>query len=319
MEAQPPLGMEGVARDTCPPATACATSSSQNLPSTTLQTLWPTSSGPFRYATPVLSEALEPIIPHTSALVYEQVPTDLLALTTFYFQNRSTLHTSKEAISQLLSLQPDQIEPLMGLLSCCLYHSDKSAKISLEQSLSRAGLRCVCYVDMSRYDETPMKVAKKKAKPAIGRSSASASPAAPATSASSVHVERPAPESLSQARVATTTKLFACEQKFGVLLETLVADDEGGAQFFCFVGAGLSLIQMLQQNTATNMVRALKQISTTSSASSSFDFKVRATCTDKHPANHLAERMIMESLDETWCQLHIDCQCMFWHELTRTP
>ena len=270
--------------------------------------LWSPSLGADSVAADAIKTALSEVIPAT-ATEAPDIHQDLLSISKFYFGGQQTLHTSKEAIADKLQIPAEKLEPLLGLLCCCLFHADRGSQLELEKRLLQSQCRCLCFVDMNRYDETPMKVTKRgpplRHMPwsTMEGDDGSTVPAAPFGQSHGAH-RGPGTHSSS----STTTKLFASEQKFGMVLELPQAHDESEPQLVGIVGTKLGIVQMLQHNTAQNMVEALRFTYSSSEYRSKAQLQVRACCTDKHPANHLAERQLLDMLGPTWCHLQVDCQ-----------
>ena len=87
------------------------------------------------------------------------VDPEVQSLCKFYLHNAGPqLHTSKVALSNLLSVEPDHIESKLGLIVNTLLHTNGYTQHSLEEILAQSGAHLLAYFECSRYDETPMRV-----------------------------------------------------------------------------------------------------------------------------------------------------------------
>ena len=67
------------------------------------------------------------------------------------------LHSSKQSTALHLGLDASKLEPLLGLLANTLIHLDRLCRHDVEQLLAVHGCELLLYLDLCRYDETPMK------------------------------------------------------------------------------------------------------------------------------------------------------------------
>ena len=79
-------------------------------------------------------------------------------LANFFLGEQPSMHMSKVSVGEMLDVDPQQVEPSLGLLANALLHVESLQRTTLEEALIRSGCRLVMFVDLVRYDETAMKV-----------------------------------------------------------------------------------------------------------------------------------------------------------------
>eukprot|EP00971_Amphidinium_carterae_P328391 6460245-Amphidinium_carterae.1 len=113
-----------------------------------------------------LQSSFESVLSHSDAVASLQSglrDEDVWKIADFYWGQGRHLHTSKQAASQLMQIDSANVEPLLGLLTNIMIHMDWGKKAALEELVAESGFECLCYCDLWRYDETPMKVSHKQA------------------------------------------------------------------------------------------------------------------------------------------------------------
>ena len=140
---------------------------------------------------------------------------DISRITAFFCGKPRQLHSSKEALSQVSGCAPQRLEPSLSLLASTLLHVDAAERVAFEEALSENPGQLLAYIELSRQDETPMKVGQKQQASAAGV--AALDPIMGPNSETTRRHDVPranAAASASSASIpatATVTKLFAIE------------------------------------------------------------------------------------------------------------
>ena len=109
---------------------------------------------------PTLVHALEMWDRHREPLPTEA---DLEALTNFYLdKDLPHLHASKRAISKITGVDRLNLDGKLSLLAESLLKLELADQAVLERTLADSDAECVCYLDLCRYDETPLKVGQQQ-------------------------------------------------------------------------------------------------------------------------------------------------------------
>eukprot|EP00971_Amphidinium_carterae_P348227 6490393-Amphidinium_carterae.1 len=238
---------------------------------------------------------------------FDEPGTDACKLASFYWNEGHHLHTSKEAICKLLDIDRLNIEPLLCVLSNVMVHMDRGNRAKLEEALSTSGYELVLYIDMARYDETPMRVTHKQTMESmLPRSSAGTIDSLGGTD---VEMESSHSHLGLSTKASSVSKMLSCEHKHAMLVKTQVADNSGGlaTKYVFIMGATLGWNQLLGNASSDCMGRALQETCAVSRHASSFRLKTRLAITDQAPANILCEKLLVEARNDQWCSLHIYC------------
>ena len=208
--------------------------------------------------------------------------------------SKKALHVNKAALGEILHVNPNTIEPCLTTLGDCLFHADRQQRHSLEQVLSQSGLTPLMYMDISKYDETPLKLQQQQMLEAI-------LPSVEAQKASGLAGQF-------QTKAATVAKLLATEHRFLMLLKAEQSiGSEGGSQYLLFAGTTLTALQVLERATGGVLLRALLANNAVSEFSQNYKVQCRCTTTDKYAANAVAERKLAELRGGSWVHTHHSC------------
>ena len=116
-------------------------------------------------ATPYCSSPLRSVfqevllhIGYPDNLSFEKLHTDLPVVADFFVTPGPKLHASKESFASILGIPPQKVEPHLALFTNTLVQLDRHYRLQVEEALDEGRLELVLYLDISRYDETPMKV-----------------------------------------------------------------------------------------------------------------------------------------------------------------
>ena len=237
-----------------------------------------------------------------------EIHADLQKLSDFYFaSSHQQLHTSKEALSQLLQMPVKSVEPHLTFLAQTVLQVERTDQAKLEHIVVDSGCRLIAYLEFSRYDETPMKVGHTQVlhmepqKVATGTA-----PSGPDPSVDLIGESEPC--DVPRQRTATVSKMFAIEHRFLIIFE-LPKDEVSPAEDGKVVLTGTSLVplRLLDRATGPCIHRCLADANPTSSCSGSFPFKMRVTTTDQAQANFAAEKTLVASRGKDWGSLHLPC------------
>ena len=223
----------------------------------------------------------------------------------FFLQSASRLHTSKEALGQLLAVDPTTVEGALSIIAAILVLCDRADRHALEALICKSGCECLMYVDLNKYDETPMVVTVKQPL------SFAVAAASPPPEASQEPVAAPPLSQLGAhpavAKQATKSKLFAVDHSYAMLLKLPQDLASPSGQYVTFIGKTLSWLQVLERASAPILQKALAAVSAVGPHSQSFDLQCRITTTDAASENFLAEKHVMADRDESWTALHFVC------------
>ena len=109
-----------------------------------------------------------PLLPHLEAALANAAPAagatqeavcqDCHVLSQLVSGEAPTLHTSKEATARLTGVDSDHIEGRLSTPANAIFHLDKAARSSLEQTIAASQCKLLCYVEALKYDESAMRV-----------------------------------------------------------------------------------------------------------------------------------------------------------------
>eukprot|EP00971_Amphidinium_carterae_P264823 5253071-Amphidinium_carterae.1 len=108
-------------------------------------------------------------------------------------------------------------------------------------------------------------------------------------------------------KVASVQKIFACQNRFVMLLKCSGCEDASTSEFWLIRGSSLTHLQILNSGNAHALRRALDACSGVSASASSYPFKDRVVITDSASTNFAAEKLMKSSLGCGWCHLHQPC------------
>ena len=252
---------------------------------------------------PSLKAVLETLSSASRTLKSE---TAIQRLAKFYFQEVVKRHTTKESLSRHLGVESGKIEPHLTLLASTLLQLDRSQRAELEEVLANSGLECLLYLDIQKYDETPMKVSHLDFMQ-IGEASATSDKAMQAEKPQGQRSSSSDPDLISM-KTSSTVKLFATDNKYAMVFK-LPQDvaEASGQGHLVIMGSSLSGVQMVEKTTAQITKEALLSTSGHSVSTQSFPFKARVAVSDAAPSNFQAEELLGQVLGPSWKQLHFPC------------
>ena len=233
------------------------------------------------------------------------------AMAQFFLRQRPQLHASREAISQVTNVPRAKIEACLSTLANAILHTDQVQRRVFEQAIVNSNVSLIAYFEVSRYDETPMKVSQRQQ---LGQSSTSA-PSSRAPASSPVIADRPGSSihphdqaGVSLPAVAVISKLFAVENRFAILVKVNNVEDtsEPAGKYVLFQGVSLTPLHIVDRATAECLQACLLESSHATDASNQFRFKARTTTTDQAGSNQLAEKAVL-SQRPGWSGLHLPC------------
>ena len=230
-------------------------------------------------------------------------------LAEFFLNQNKKLYLSKESLGQMLHIDPVRIEPNLSLLSSTLLHCDRLRRQNLEGMLSSSALECLLYIDFAKYDETPMQLSMShlvNVSRAPAASTTNPSDTGPITDVLGSSQQQAV--SSVKMRMSTKAKIFATDQRFGMLLKVPQHLQEAFQQPHVFVyGHSLSLLQVLERTTAGLTKQALQIARSVSSSADLFPMKTRLCTSDAAPSNNLAEKLLASELGPSWSLVHLHC------------
>ena len=266
--------------------------------------------------TPVLGAAFDEL----STRLEEGNATDhwdepMIKLSEHFLQPTAALHASKQALGKLLQLHPTKIEPRLNTLAATLVHTDGQERYELEKALANSTAKKLLYLDLTKFDETPMKLTNTEyLNPGTGagsRGPSIASAASPAATKASL-----SEEAVAVGKASTLSKLLATENRFAMLMKTSLAESESSdVHYLLFTGTQLTTLQIVERATGAVLKKALTQNMSISEHVEQFQEKIRVCTADLAGANAVAERMVLADRPSTWsqasfpCNVHIVARC----------
>ena len=224
----------------------------------------------------------------------------------YFCKTDRQLHSSKAALSQLVQCPAQKLEPHLGVLAATLIHCDGSQRAAFEAAVSASACTLVAYVELSRFDETPVKVGQKHLLRPETHRRQTPHPSQPASATAEVRGLSDSSLARTAARLPTTdtvTKLMAVENKFLCLIyvDPHAQPESGGdaPQYICFTGSSLSHLRMLERATGQCILECLLGNSLSSPSCNHFKIKLRSATTDQAQSNLSAR--------EGWHGLHLPC------------
>ena len=232
---------------------------------------------------------------------------DIAKVAAFYFDDSPMLHSSKVSIGRLCGVPPEKLEPALTLIVNALLHLERERHCQLEQTLvSDSTVELVSYVELSRYDETPMKVTQVHG---IHDVQDTALPEAPGPSQSEAGKGSVPPSSSGLTfRAASVAKMFSTQTQVALLVKCEVQEEQGAVdQLVGLITTTSTWNQLLSRATGECLAAALQETSPISHASTAFGFRARVSTTDQAPANLVAERLMLQLRGEGCAGLHLFC------------
>ena len=219
------------------------------------------------------------------------------------------LHTSKQAMGELIGVVPAHLEGLLSLLTNATLHWERHEQQKLEHSLASGGVELISYLEYVRFDETPMLVGQESSLEHLVRQVPSAPSSQPA--ASSTAMSAPAgslPLTGQLPRIATPSKLFAIDQKINMVIRAPAPDGDSSSSLLVVLQtASLHPLKLLEKANTDCQSRCLLESTMIGPLADSFRFKARIATTDQAPANHGAEKVVMQGRPPDWAHLQLPC------------
>ena len=164
---------------------------------------------------------------------------------------------SKEAVARFLSGHPSRIEDALSVLAGTFFHLDRHYQSQLEDAVLQSDCTKVMYLELIRYDETPMRLTEKDAVVQLpsGPSSSSSAHMPQTTGPASGLTGRRGARGTAMGRSTTVAKLFATEVRYAMLIKLprTAEQQELEPHFTIITGTALSHLQLLGQATGTVM------------------------------------------------------------------
>ena len=186
-------------------------------------------------------------------------------------------------------------------------HLDRHYRLQVEEALDAGRLDLVLYLDLCRYDETPMKVKHELQAhdlPGFAHSVSDVSQKpldAGLTSASAMRS--------SSSSTSSMAKMFSTESKYCLLLRATTSSDADEAidRYYLLQGTTLTWNQLLGAGTGACMARALLETNAVTNHSEQFFWKTRVSTTDAAATNILCEKILQSHRPNDWSLLHLFC------------
>ena len=221
----------------------------------------------------------------------------------FYVEAPSAIHASKQVVGQLIGEPAAKIEPALSTFSDVYLHLDRAQRLQLERALAQSSAVLLQYLELTSYDETPMRVAHKHRQQSTEAGlQTPAKPQNPASSTASGAAVMPPP-----GKTTNVVKLFATDNRYAALIRTPASSPGGATGHYLITGSSLTTLQLLERVTGVNIKTALAENQTISEHAERYRLKTRVCTSDLAGANLVAEQLMMRDRDASWTSLHIPC------------
>ena len=233
------------------------------------------------------------------------------SLADFFMGPDVKLHSSKKVVCDHASVSHKQLDEYMALLTSCTLQLDRQSRARVEEALVSSAVELLMYLDLSRYDETPLKIAHDHSQQGPSTSSGSALPSSwPQGNASEV----PGPSS--SGRTTSVAKILSSQHKAVFVFKVFSADGlQDEDEVVALIYNSLSWNQILGSASGACLARALLESTGVTPHSKEFILKIRACSSDAAPSNLLAEKFVLASRDPEWVPLHLTCNV---HKISRS-
>ena len=248
------------------------------------------------YAESPLNNTVQEILSHPLAgSPVSQLDWDTDTLQNFFFDEEAPkLHASKQVLASMLAISPENIEPKMGVLAESLLVMEKRCRALLEESVAASEdttNKLLLYIDLSKYDETPMPVTHRQD---IAASQAAAPGSGGPRPAGAADVATDSSTRSVQLKASTVSKMLSCQEHFAFLIECQVEGPSGlTVDYVSFIGNSLTCNQLLEKNTGKNLATAVTEGMSISKHAEKFAMKCRVAVTDLFSGNLTGEQHIM--------------------------
>ena len=183
---------------------------------------------------------------------------EVLKIGELYCRETPQLHASNAAMAAVAGVNPAELEPTLAPLTTAMLQPDKMCKQTLDQVLANSSAELLLYVQLSRYDETSMRIRQKHFFQQTYVDADTGHPSATTPTATSVQAGALSPADALQA--TTISKMFSSEQKYAYLLKVNIEGSSGRQTGFVAVtGPMLSWNQLLARATGECMHQALRE------------------------------------------------------------
>ena len=229
-------------------------------------------------------------------------------LSKFYCGPDPQLHATKEAVAELTGVPAANVEAGLTLFTNTLCHLSRATHFTIADILANSQAELLMFIDLARYDETPMKVAYNVTEPDADLGAGPGGAQEEMPMGLERHPTRPNAQLLRPSKSTALSKMFSTESKHVMIVKLPV---EGARQLeeklFVLCCSSLTWNQLLSKATGPVLTRALAETADIAQAHLDYGMKVRVATTDQASANIAAEQKIAEERDPTWCNLHLFC------------
>ena len=239
----------------------------------------------------ILAHALGPDAPKDDAL---------LKLAQLYLDPQHYRLSSQVILQDKLQLPMAVLQMRLIRLASTLFVQQVYERLLLEEKLAEAlSPRCLrFYLDVSSYDETPLKVNMQESL-ATGAATAAADAAVAAAKATSNQGCR---------SDTLICKLLQTRQAFGLLVDT-------ASGLIAISGEHYSPLQSMSRTTGEVLAQCLARNSAVSHCADQWNLKARSVCCDKAPSNLKGEKLLSQGRGAEWqstifqCDIHCLAIC----------
>eukprot|EP00971_Amphidinium_carterae_P178338 3537993-Amphidinium_carterae.1 len=232
---------------------------------------------------------------------------DYFKLDASYLSDGTDHHVATiQAAAQKLDMSRFTLQNKLCRLACSQWLASRFQKSCLEEqivsSLTSASL--IAFVECVMFDETPLKIASRKADVSDAGLGLSADNSV--TTSDSQALKRMATTITND---SVSGKVLQVRPSFGMLLYV-------NGQYVTLYGDNLAPLQLLATGHSAILQEALKRTCVTSSWANKFQLKCRVACMDRGSANAPAEKSLCQGRSEAWqnficsCSAHATCNAM---------
>ena len=236
----------------------------------------------------------------------ESLDRAVLKLADMLMDAPTALHASKEAMARVIAEPASKMETATTALADAVFHTDHYHRSNLETIIGASAAELLLYLELSKYDETPMKVAYKE--PLLPQTSNTAAAEPDIRSAEAGTADMASTQAEHYMKTTSVAKLLATDNRVAMLLKLPTPSGTGhDPRPLLVIGSTLTCLQMLERATGSVMFNAISQNQNESLVASKFAMKVRSVTADMAGANSVAEKLVMGQRPADWCHLYFPC------------
>ena len=235
---------------------------------------------PLRRCTDVL--ALHTAGPHTVEL-----DPDTAKLQSLFLGSEPVRLQSRSVVADKLKMRRQNVEPKLARLSNCLVHCDRIAQARFIQMVSAHSTRLVMFLDLCRYDATPLPIATEQTLEDCLKDVPHPDGDDVVAAEDGRIASLPAPIPIG--KTAGRSHLMDSEHKYAMLVQV---GPPGAQEYVAYIGHSLTWLQLSDRSTAEAEKACILETSVLGKDADAFEMKIRVCATDGAASNCVTERSV---------------------------